>query len=123
MNLKSFCQFYACFGERQAMLHPSKNPVVMFCPNKNSVDEEETFTQDLQNFGQLHTWVFEKCVPLIRELTHENDNELRDGGRPVLMLFHAPDDKQSIEQFSQVVLNELHDQKSKYFLCFKKVVW
>lgn len=58
-------------------------------------------------------WATEKCVPLIREITFENAEELTEEGIPFLLLFRSAGDKKSEENFANVVKNELIDLKSE----------
>lgn len=52
-----------------------------------------------------------KCTPLVREITFENAEELTEEGLPFLILFHAPDDNESIKKFNEVVQKELMEDK------------
>ena len=42
---------------------------------------------DLTNFNLLKIWVSDKCIPLVREITFENAEELTEEGVPFLLLF------------------------------------
>ncbi|GMS99947.1 hypothetical protein PENTCL1PPCAC_22122, partial [Pristionchus entomophagus] len=72
---------------------------------------QEPFPQDLANFEQIKTWLTERCVPLVREITFENAEELTEEGLPFLILFKHPDDKDSEKIFSEAVVREIADQK------------
>ena len=61
-------------------------------------------------------WASDKCTPLVREITFENAEELTEEGLPFLILFHAPDDTQSIKEYSDVVAQQLIEDKRKEFL-------
>lgn len=54
----------------------------------------------------------DKCIPLVREITFENAEELTEEGLPFLILFRRNDDENSLEMFKKEVLSQLHDQKS-----------
>ena len=58
-------------------------------------------------------WATDKCTPLVREITFENAEELTEEGLPFLILFHAPEDNESIKQFTDVVQQELLGDKRK----------
>ncbi|KAL1498112.1 hypothetical protein ABEB36_008965 [Hypothenemus hampei] len=111
-NLKDDCQFHAGFDEAARQMHPSGTAIIGFRPDKDrSTDLDETFPGSLENFDELHIWAQEKCVPLIREITFENAEELTEEGLPFLILFHSPDDKENIKKFNDVVKNELLSEK------------
>jgi endoplasmic reticulum resident protein 44 len=58
-------------------------------------------------------WLTDKCVPLVREITFENAEELTEEGLPFLILFRKIGDMESEQLFTSVVTNELADQKSE----------
>ncbi|KAK9738819.1 Thioredoxin [Popillia japonica] len=111
-NLKDDCLFYVGFGDASKQMHPPGEPIIVFRPDlKRSNDMDETFEGNMNNFDELHIWVAEKCVPLVREITFENAEELTEEGLPFLILFHHPDDTDSIKKFNNVVVTELLGEK------------
>lgn len=58
-------------------------------------------------------WLTDKCMPMVREITFENAEELTEEGLPFLILFRAPDDVLHEKIFAEQVARELHDQRSK----------
>lgn len=113
-NVKDDCIFYAGFGEASQQMHPPGEPVIVFRPDRErSNDLDETFMGSLKNFDELHVWTAEKCIPLVREINFENAEELTEEGLPFLILFHHPDDKESIKRFTEVVQTELLSEKRK----------
>ncbi|XP_015437683.1 PREDICTED: endoplasmic reticulum resident protein 44 [Dufourea novaeangliae] len=76
-----------------------------------SNDEDETYHGSLNNFDELNVWAQEKCVPLVREITFENAEELTEEGLPFLILFHAPDDVESVKMYKDVVTKTLITEK------------
>jgi len=66
---------------------------------------------DLGNYELLKTWVSDKCIPLVREITFENAEELTEEGLPFLLLFHHPEDTASIELFKSEVAKQLIQEK------------
>lgn len=114
MNLKDDCQFHAGFGDASMQMHPPGQPIIVFRPDKDrSNDLDETYNGSLSNFDELHIWISEKCVPLVREITFENAEELTEEGLPFLILFHNPDDKESIKRYNELVQKELLSEKRK----------
>ncbi|KAK0171010.1 hypothetical protein PV328_008779 [Microctonus aethiopoides] len=127
-NLKDDCQFHVGFGtcskeaceigqfigmfDASKNMHPPEQPIIVFRPDKaRSNDEDETFTGNLKIFDELNIWAQEKCVPLVREITFENAEELTEEGLPFLILFHKPDDYASVKDFKDIVATRLTDQK------------
>lgn len=98
-------------------MHPPEQPIIVFRPDKaRSNDEDETFTGNMKIFDELNIWAQEKCVPLVREITFENAEELTEEGLPFLILFHKPDDNASVKDFKDIVATRLTDQKRNYFI-------
>ena len=111
------CGFY-CIRAVSAPLHPPGQPIVVFRADKaRSNEQDETFTGNLNVYDELNTWVTEKCVPLVREITFENAEELTEEGIPFLILFHKPEDNESVKKFNDVVRKELMSEKSKFLTC------
>lgn len=96
----------------------SGQPVVVFrTDKKTSTDPDETYTGSLTNFDELYEWVQEKCIPLVREITFENAEELTEEGLPFLILFHEPTDNESVKRYKEVISRELQPEKRKF--CIK----
>lgn len=111
-NLKDDCQFHVGFEEASRQMHPPGQPIIIFRPDKDrSNDLDETYPGSLNNFDELHIWISEKCVPLVREITFENAEELTEEGLPFLILFHAPGDTDSIKRFNEIVQTDLLSEK------------
>lgn len=89
-------------------------PIIVFRPDVAlSHENDETYTGSLQNFDELKIWVQEKCVPLVREITFENAEELTEEGLPFLILFHHPTDHNSIKDYKSIIERQLLDEKRK----------
>jgi endoplasmic reticulum resident protein 44 len=102
-------------------MHPPGQSIVAFRPNKaRSNDEDETFTGNLKTLDEISAWVAEKCTPLVREITFENAEELTEEGLPFLILFHAPDDNESIKEYTEVVQTQLMEDKRKRPILFER---
>ncbi|XP_037026336.1 endoplasmic reticulum resident protein 44 isoform X1 [Bradysia coprophila] len=112
MNLKEECQFHAGFGDAVAQMHPPGTAIVVFRPDVALSDEnDELFKGSLSNIDELSVWAQQKCVPLVREITFENAEELTEEGLPFLILFHSPDDVQSIKDYKTIVETQLIGEK------------
>lgn len=98
-------------------MHPPGQPIIVFRPDKAlSNDQDTTYRGNLLSYDELNIWAQEKCVPLVREITFENAEELTEEGLPFLILFHAPDDAASVKDFKDIVATTLTDEKRKYFV-------
>lgn len=51
----------------------------------------------------MKNWITDKCVPLVREVTFDNVEELTEDGLPFLLFFRDPEDKESEKLFSETV--------------------
>jgi endoplasmic reticulum resident protein 44 len=69
----------------------------------------------LNNEQSFYIWSNDKCIPLVKEITFENAEELTDEGLPFLILFHHIDDHQSITLFEKEVAKQLMHERSKHF--------
>lgn len=80
---------------------------------KVSTEPDETYKGNLLNFDDLYKWVQDKCIPLVREITFENAEELTEEGLPFLILFHHPTDTESVKKYKEIVSRELESEKRK----------
>ena len=72
---------------------------------------EEMYSGDLAQFHSLVQWIHERCVPLVREITFANGEELTEEGLPLLLLFYHPDDPSVKEIFKKRVEAELGEHR------------
>ncbi|XP_058810908.1 endoplasmic reticulum resident protein 44 isoform X2 [Phymastichus coffea] len=111
-NLKDDCQFHVGFGDASKAMHPPGEPIIVFRSDRAlSNDDNETYKGSLANYDELNIWAQEKCVPLVREITFENAEELTEEGLPFLILFHDPKDLESVKQFKDICSTALVDEK------------
>jgi len=130
-NLKDDCQFHVGFGDAVEAMHPPEsnigkllhaatnetgytksNPIVVFRPDVAvSNENDETYRGSLSVFDELNIWVQEKCVPLVREITFENAEELTEEGLPFLILFFNPDDVNPVKDYKAIVETQLISEK------------
>jgi len=99
--LKDDCQFYAAIGELSKPERSSGDNVV-FKPDKES-EPEMVFLGSLANKELLQAWIQDKCVPLVREITFQNGEELTEEGLPFMILFHTKEDTESLERYTKEV--------------------
>ncbi|KAL8618806.1 hypothetical protein ACOMHN_000234 [Nucella lapillus] len=108
--LRDDCNLHAAFGTVSASERTAGDNVRFRPPNTQGQDV--LFMGPVNNFDQIFAWAFEKCVPLVREITFENAEELTEEGLPFLILFHHPDDTESVETFTTEVAKQLMSEKS-----------
>lgn len=102
------------FRDASKVMHPPGTQIIVFRSDKAlSNDDDEIYKGSLYNFDELNIWTQEKCVPLVREITFENAEELTEEGLPFLILFHAPDDLESVKQYKDIISSTLLDEKRK----------
>lgn len=77
--------------------------------------EDFAYTGALNSYEFLKAWVADKCVPLVREITFENAEELTEEGLPFLILFRKPGDTAAEKTFIDAVTSELAEVKSKLY--------
>ena len=66
---------------------------------------------DLKQYDFVKAWISDKCIPLVREITFENAEELTEEGLPFLLLFHHPDDVASVELYKNEIAKQLVQEK------------
>ncbi|CAL8257015.1 unnamed protein product [Boreogadus saida] len=107
--LRDDCVFFAAFGEVSQTERFSGDNVI-FKPVGEAVPDM-VFLGSLPSFDLSYAWTQDKCVPLVREITFENGEELTEEGIPFLILFHVKEDTESLEQFQQEVARQLISEK------------
>ena len=98
-------------------MHPPGQALVVFRPDHATPEtEHETYNGTLVSYDELNVWLTDKCVPLVREITFENAEELTEEGLPFLILFHKPDDVDSVKLYKDIVNQELISEKRKLLM-------
>ncbi|KFD68794.1 hypothetical protein M514_02733 [Trichuris suis] len=77
-----------------------------------SPNERIVYPDNLLNNVALKHWIHEKCIPLVREITFQNAEELTEEGRPFLILFYARDKRDIVKTYVNEVAKQLQDLKS-----------
>ncbi|KAM3726001.1 Endoplasmic reticulum resident protein [Dirofilaria immitis] len=75
-------------------------------------EDEQKFTGNFTDYNYVKQWLTDKCIPLVREVTFENVEELTEEGLPFLLFFRNPGDKEGDKKFTELVMRELYDQKN-----------
>ncbi|XP_015212694.1 endoplasmic reticulum resident protein 44 [Lepisosteus oculatus] len=107
--LRDDCVFLAAHGDVSKPERFSGDNVIYKPPGENIPDM--VYLGSLTNFDLAYAWAQDKCVPLVREITFENGEELTEEGIPFLILFHMKDDNESLEKFQQEVARQLISEK------------
>lgn len=76
-----------------------------------SKSEDLTYDGDVMNEQQLEEWSREHCSPLVREITFENGEELTEEGLPFLIMFHSPDDHDSVKEFTKIMKERFSQER------------
>lgn len=107
--LRDDCTFLAAFGEVSKSERFSGDNVV-YKPVGEGIPDM-VYLGSLTNFDLTYAWTQDKCVPLVREITFENGEELTEEGIPFLILFHLKEDTESLEKFQHEVARQLISEK------------
>jgi len=99
--LKDDCSFYAAIGELSKPERTSGDNVI-FRPIGEE-NAEMVYLGSLANKELFQAWTQDKCVPLVREITFQNGEELTEEGLPFLILFHSKEDTESLEAYTKEV--------------------
>ncbi|VDK62364.1 unnamed protein product [Onchocerca ochengi] len=75
-------------------------------------EDEQKFTGNFTDYNYIKQWLTDKCIPLVREVTFENVEELTEEGLPFLLFFRNPENKEGDRKFTELVMRELYDQKN-----------
>ncbi|GFQ96056.1 endoplasmic reticulum resident protein 44 [Trichonephila clavata] len=114
MDLRDDCQFFIVKGPLgESSLHPEQKAKIIFNPSKSKVGvNDEEYVGALLSYDELSAWTTNRCIPLVREITFENAEELTEEGIPFLILFHHPDDSESPKLFTNAVQTQLLDDRT-----------
>lgn len=110
--LRDECAFHVGVGEWAKQKNPAGNSLFFRAPNERTDFE---YTGPLASYEYLLHWATDKCVPLIREITFENAEELTEEGLPFLILFRTTGDEAAEKKFAEAVNSELAELKGKFF--------
>ncbi|KAM7420731.1 hypothetical protein PAMA_015114 [Pampus argenteus] len=107
--LRDDCVFLAAFSPVSDSERFSGDNMI-FKPAGESIPDM-VYLGSLTNFDLSYAWAQDKCVPLVREITFENGEELTEEGIPFLILFHIKEDTESLEKFQHEVARQLISEK------------
>lgn len=110
LQLQEDCQFvYVTSGASAGKVTPPDLYSIHFKPHHMNLDNTIQYpaSNSLTNSEQLSAWAKENCIPLVREITFENAEEMTEEGLPFVILFYDPKDKTWIEVYKKVIEKEL----------------
>lgn len=105
--LREDCTFWVLAEAPSAVL--SEDRLYFIDPE---TQQEQQFSGDFRDYEFLKQWVTDKCIPLVREVTFENVEELTEEGLPFLLYFRDPKKKDEDKIFTEQVVRELYDQRA-----------
>ncbi|CAJ0571504.1 unnamed protein product, partial [Mesorhabditis spiculigera] len=73
--------------------------------------DHQQYTMSMENYDLMKQWLTDKCIPLVREVTFENVEELTEEGLPFLIFFRDVNNKEHDKMFTDAVVRELYDIK------------
>lgn len=108
--LKADCDFHSLFSPHSDRDRVAGNKIVY----RPAVEDynEMVYQGSVSDESVLLKWTTDKCIPLVRQITFENAEELTEEGMPFMILFHHPDDLESPERFKKHVAVELLSEKN-----------
>jgi len=110
-NLRDDCAFYSASGPISESERVAGNKIVYRAPGAEH-HSDMIYSGSTDDYNMLVHWVTDKCVPLVREITFENAEELTEEGLPFMILFHNPTDTITPEKYKKQVAVELLEEKS-----------
>jgi len=88
----------------------------VFRPDRASPESEyQTFKGNSSDYDSLNIWATDNCLPLVREITFENAEEITEEGLPFLLFFYNPDNLDTVKVFKDIVGTHLLQEKRKCY--------
>ncbi|KAG8319939.1 Endoplasmic reticulum resident protein 44 [Homalodisca vitripennis] len=113
-NLKDDCQFHVGFGDlvKYELVEANYNAKVVYHPDDTSHEGEEEYKGNLMNFTEMLLWGNKCCIPLVRQITFENAEELTEEGLPLMILFHRSRDVNVVKRF-KISCSQIRAERSR----------
>ncbi|KAH8369170.1 hypothetical protein KR009_003255 [Drosophila setifemur] len=119
---RNYCRFTAGFGDVTEELHPPGQNLIIFLkdiPTTNLTENYSEYSDNMSSIHELNIWIERVCMPLVRELSFDNAEELSEEEKPFLLLFHNQEDLGSILEFKAVVNSQLANERRVIYLTAK----
>lgn len=105
---KDYCTFFYVLSHSGSDLRVSNESYKLgFKPDHKKLDEEIVYQGSIKDMTQLAEWSKRQCIPIVREITFKNAEELTEERLPFVILFYDQKDKSYIELFKRVIESEL----------------
>lgn len=116
IDLRDHCNFYWVYGEASKYrVPPGKKEFILFKQQKAPLTEDNIdFTGEMGIYDDLRTWALSMCIPVVREITFDNAEEITEEGLPLVILFHKHEDEESVDWFKLVVHYELIKETANF---------
>lgn len=112
-QLREDCQFLYVLGSASTnKVTPPELYLLTFKPHHKGIEHEIPYRSSITDYGTLSLWSKDNCIPLVREITFENAEEMTEEGLPFVILFYEPNDKTWIEIYKRIVEQELRNEAS-----------
>jgi endoplasmic reticulum resident protein 44 len=123
MNSNRNFHFFFVFRDDFKSERPAGD-VVYYHPPQILQEKDVYYMGPINTHEAFYAWANEKCVPLVREITFENAEELTDEGLPFLILFHDANDHEIVADFEREVAKQLMHERCKiiFFLFLRTIL-
>ncbi|CAG2107899.1 unnamed protein product [Medioppia subpectinata] len=107
-DLRGFCEFF--WVTNSPFIPEDKQELLAFKSSKSTKQSE--YDLIFETYDELSTWATYQCIPIVREITFENAEEIIEEELPLAILFHLPSDEQSPQFYKEVIHKELINEIS-----------
>ncbi|XP_043654770.1 endoplasmic reticulum resident protein 44 isoform X1 [Drosophila teissieri] len=117
--LRNDCRFLVGFGDLTKVLRPPGKNALIFRGDPSIPNHKNQYSEYLGNmtsFKELTFWIDKRCVPLVREVTFDNAEELSEEGLPFVLLFYNNDNVSPIQEFKNAIQSQLENETRVNFL-------
>lgn len=86
---------------------------IVYRPDDVSTEGPETYKGSMTHLTELLLWGSKCCLPLVREITFHNGEEITEEGLPLVVLFHQSHDTDIVRRF-KVSCEQIRAERSEY---------
>uniref|UniRef100_A0A0X3P9A6 Endoplasmic reticulum resident protein 44 n=1 Tax=Schistocephalus solidus TaxID=70667 RepID=A0A0X3P9A6_SCHSO len=98
---------------------PSPNVTSVFFIQKSNPPKREGCPEKvLSSINDLTKWAADICTPLVRRLTFANAEEITELNLPLLVLFHHPDDVETVAKFKSLMEQHFSDFQGRFSVLY-----
>ncbi|XP_016953794.1 endoplasmic reticulum resident protein 44 [Drosophila biarmipes] len=117
--MRNDCRFLVGFGDLTKDLRPPGKNALIFRGDPSIPNPKQSYSEYQGNktsFKDLTAWIDTKCVPVVREVTFANAEELSEEGLPFVLLFYNKQDLGPIQEFKKAIHSQLENETRVNFL-------